>query len=246
MKKILITGAAGGIGQTLVKHLMTRYELLAVDQSFEAVDDSIFQTTDTKVLDLNQANSWEGLLDEVDFVIHLAANRSPQAAFDDLIQPNYFMPYYLFEAARKANKLQRIIYASSSHAAANYPVNKQIKVSDEPRPTSYYGVSKLFMEDLANYFAYHYQIESIGIRIGSYKEENQVRPLKSNQFSKMLDYRDFNHLIDCCLTADLSQPAIVINGVSNNAITRLDLESARQLVDYQPTYDAFDPYGMSK
>lgn len=248
MKRILITGAAGTIGRALVQHLKSSYELLAVDQGFEGVEAGLYQGIETRALDLDEENSWNGLLDGIDVVIHLAGEPSPEATFEALIQPNYYIPYYLFEAATQAKSLQRIIYASSIHSTGNYPVDMQIKVGDEPRPTSYYGISKLFMEHLANYYAHNHQVESIGIRIGNYIAENESVEFTGQvaQLAEILHYQDFNHLIDCCLEADLLQPTIVINGVSNHAMPRLDLESARQLVGYQPTYDAFEAYLNTK
>lgn len=244
MQTILITGANGTIGRALVKHLKTSYKLIAVDKAFDVTDTDLYNNVEIKVLNLDQAESWGNLFEGVDYIIHLAGNPSPQATFDELVQPNFYIPHYLFENVTTAPHVKRIIYASSIHAAANYPLDRQIKVDDTPRPTSYYGISKLYMEHLANYYAYHFQIESIGIRIANYVGEDETIEWEHqvSQLAEILDYKDFNHLIDCCLTAQIQEPAIVINGISNHAIPRLDLETARQLVNYQPSYDAFSEY----
>ena len=77
MDKIMITGASGNIGKVLVNHLKKSYELTLVDINFYDVRPELLKGTIVKELDLTVSENWEGLLEGIDYVIHLAGNPSP-------------------------------------------------------------------------------------------------------------------------------------------------------------------------
>ena len=83
MTTIMITGASGNIGRILADHLKESYELTLVDIHFHNVDPALLEGTIVKKLDLTVAGNWDGLLEGIDYVIHLAGNPSPDAIFDD-------------------------------------------------------------------------------------------------------------------------------------------------------------------
>lgn len=244
MEKILITGAGGTIGQAVTKYLQTDYQLTIVDTDLSKFNQNELNNVIFIEKDLDQADVFLSLLEGIDYVIHLAGNPDNKAEFEELIEPNFYIPHYLFKAAANATQLKRIVYASSIHASGNYPSDMQVKVSDTPRPTGYYGASKLFMEAIANYYAYEHGVQSIGIRIGNYLEDIDSYEWGGTveELAQILTAEDFNQLISCCLQADLHEPAIVVNGLSNHTFPRLDLESARHQLGYQPSYNAFEAF----
>lgn len=249
MSKILITGATGNIGENLVKHLKPNHDLILVNRTFDDSDPSLLEGTDVRELDLVEQDSWEGLLDGVDYIIQLAGQADATAGFyESLLDLNYKLPYNLFEAASKSDTLKRVIYASSIHASDGYPKNVQVKVSDVPRPADLYGVSKVYAEALASYFAFEKGVESIGLRIGDYKgDDSEFDPDTDwNGLAMYLSNDDMCHLIDCCLNAELKEPALVVNGISNNSFLRLDIDQARVAIGYQPKDDAFKKAGLIK
>jgi hypothetical protein len=59
-----------------------------------------------------------------------------------------------------------------------------------------------------------------------------------------LSNRDFAHLFERGLQADSSQwpqPAIIVNGVSNNTGMKWNLDATRRYLGYQPQDDVMDP-----
>lgn len=247
MAKILITGATGTIGTQLTRHLMKKHHLTLVDINFSEFPEELRDGTNVVKADLIDPKSWVGLLDDIEVVIQLAGEPSPDATFyGDLLEMNYKLPHNLFEEAKKATSLKRIIFASSIHAVeAYYPYSMQVKATDMFRPADLYGVSKVYLEALAAYHAYINGIESIGIRIADYKASPDELKIDANK-NEMATYfsaRDMNHLIDCCLEAELTEPFLLINGISNNTFNRLSFDEARIHLNYQPKDNAFKMNG---
>lgn len=243
MSKILITGATGTIGTNLTKHYKGKHELILVDIDFDSFPEELKKGVEIKQRDLTEPSAWDGLLNGVDYVIQLAGNPDPDADFyDELVGLNYVLPQNLYKEALKAPELKRIIFASSIHASDAYPDNVQVKTTDQVRPDDLYGVSKAYLEALASYYAFKKGIESIGIRIGDYKaDDSELDP--DSDFNGMAMYfsaKDMNHLMDCCLDATLEEPYLLVNGLSNNTFPRLDIDSARVKLGYQPQDNAFE------
>ncbi|GAA0356241.1 NAD-dependent glucose-6-phosphate dehydrogenase Azf [Alkalibacterium iburiense] len=242
MTKILITGATGTIGKNLTRHLKDKYDLVLADIDFSDFPDDLKENAKIVEADLSKLEEWNGLLDGVDYVIQLAGNPDPEADFyEDLVELNYFLPQNLYYKAAESS-VKRIIFASSIHASDAYPDNVQVKTTDQVRPDDLYGVSKAYLEALASYYAFKKGIESIGIRIGDYKSDDSELG-EDTDLRGMAAYfsaRDMNHLIDCCLEATLDEPYLLVNGLSNNTFPRLDIESARVKLGYEPKDNAFE------
>ncbi|WP_225743152.1 NAD(P)-dependent oxidoreductase [Marinilactibacillus sp. Marseille-P9653] len=243
MTRILITGATGTIGTNLVKHLKTDYDLVLADVDFSDFPSELKEGSKMIEEDLTILENWENVLDGVDYVIQLAGNPDAEANFyEGLLDLNYKLPQNLYQTAEKTESVKRIIFASSIHASDAYPKNVQVKTSDPIRPDDLYGVSKVFLEGLASYYAFKKGIESIGIRIGDYKSPGEGVDPEADLYSRgsYFSYKDMNHLIDCCLKAELEEPYLLVNGVSNNTFPRLDIDQARVKLGYQPQVNAFE------
>jgi hypothetical protein len=55
----------------------------------------------------------------------------------------------------------------------------------------------------------------------------------------VVTHGDLSHLFDCCLNGAPDVSFAVVNGISRNRHLRMDLESTRRLVGYEPQDDAF-------
>ncbi|APZ48492.1 nucleoside-diphosphate sugar epimerase [Jeotgalibaca sp. PTS2502] len=242
MANILISGASGNIGTVLTEYLKDKHTLTLVDVDFTDFPDHLKNVSHLKEIDLTVPDNVTGLLDGIDYVIHLAGDPRPDAEFyDSLLDLNYKVPHNMFkEAVKEDSSVKRTIFASSVHAIGGYPENVQVKTSDYPHPEDLYGVSKVYMEALASYHAYKYGKEFIGIRVGGFDSDISPGVANADGLATHLSKGDMCHLIDCCLTADLKQPFLLVNGVSNNRFPRMDISQAYFDIGYEPKDDAFE------
>lgn len=228
-RTILLTGAAGGLG-TLMRGLLPAYgyELRLLDvRRIEGEPDAI-------TADLGDKKALREAVRGVDAVIHLAGI-SLESSFDKILRANIEGTYNLYEAAREEG-VSRVVFASSNHAVGFTPR----PVGDDPligvdaprRPDTFYGLSKSFGEDLAQFYWDKHGIETVSVRIGScFLEPSSVRML-----SVWMSPGDGARLFHAALTASAVGHAVVYGSSAN---TRLwwDLSSARAL-GYEPQDDS--------
>ncbi|TGV43279.1 NAD(P)-dependent oxidoreductase, partial [Mesorhizobium sp. M2D.F.Ca.ET.160.01.1.1] len=84
-------------------------------------------------------------------VVHLAAYPE-EAPWETIFPLNYALTYAVLEAARRAG-VRRVVFASSVQAVGFHPIEKTINHTVRPRPSGYYGVSKVMGEALASLYA---------------------------------------------------------------------------------------------
>jgi nucleoside-diphosphate-sugar epimerase len=190
-------------------------------------------------LDVANLNACRVACQDMDAVVHLAADPSPEAEFyDSLLENNVKGVFNVFQAAKEAG-CRRVVYASSAHAVAGYPHDRPIPADAPVRPLNMYGATKCFGEAVAHYFAFAEDLPSIAIRIGAYHAPwIEADPSPAN-LTAYVSARDLNQLIVRCLEAPAELRFAVVNGQSNNRVSRLDLSSTRELLGYEPQDDAF-------
>lgn len=230
MKRILVTGAAGGIGTYLRKLLKPIYpELMLSDLKAPPdlePDERFIQA------DLTKPHEIEAACQGVDGVVHLGGH-SVEGPWETILSANIIGCYNLFEAARKGG-VKRIVFASSNHAMGFYPRSTTIPTAVVPRPDSRYGVSKLFGEGLGALYAYKHGIGVVSLRIGNVND----KPIDVRRLSIWISPDDLVKLI----RIGLERPGIVYEvmyGVSDNARSWYDNSRAAEL-GYRPEGRAED------
>ena len=230
MKKILVTGAAGGIGSRLRKLLKGIYPNirwsdirkpadLAADETFIAAD-------------LSQMAQVEKIVAGVDGVVHLGGH-STEGPWDAILQANIIGCYNMFEAAYRAN-VKRVVFASSNHTVGFYPRSQKIGVDLRVRPDSRYGVSKAFGEALGALYAYKHGMSVTCLRIGNFGDA----PIDQRRLAIWLKPDDLVQLI----RIGLEHPDITFEtfyGASNNEAAWWDNSNARRF-GYKPQGKAED------
>jgi UDP-glucuronate 4-epimerase len=155
--KCIVTGAAGFIGSHLSERLAALgHEAVGVDCFAPYYDPSLKEANARDLaargirverLDL-AADPLGALVADADVVFHLAAQPGISAAtpFEDYLRNNLVATHRLIEAVAAAPRPAYLVNASTSSVYGYYASEGEESV---PRPTSYYGVTKLGAEALA-------------------------------------------------------------------------------------------------
>jgi uronate dehydrogenase len=230
-KRLLLTGAAGGLGRVLRPRLKAYCDVLRLsdlaDLGTAAAGEELSQVP------LQDRAAVHGLLDGVDAVVHLGGV-SVEAAFDPILQANIVGTYNLDEAARK-HGVTRVLFASSNHVTGFYRQDEVIDTHAPPRPDGLYGLSKAFGENLARFYFDRYGIETACLRIGS----SFAEPKDRRMLATWMSFDDLERLVMSCLTAPLVGYSVVY-GMSNNRTQWWDNTKAKHL-GYVPQ-DSSEPF----
>jgi uronate dehydrogenase len=230
-RRLLLTGAAGGLGRELrarLKRYCTTLRLSDIaDLGAAGVGEECVQ------LDLADAGGVLDLLQGVDAVVHMGGVSTEQP-WAPILAANIVGIYNLYEAARKQG-VRRVLFASSNHVTGFYRQDQVIDADAPPRPDGLYGLSKAFGEDVGRLYFDRYGIETLVMRIGSSFPE----PRDRRMLATWMSYDDLERLVVCGLTAPVVGWS-VIYGISDNRTAFYDNTKARH-IGYRPQ-DSSDAY----
>jgi uronate dehydrogenase len=222
--RLLLTGAAGGLGRELRRRLPAHCETLRLSDL--APLDAAGAGEEVVQADLADAAAVLALLEGVEAVIHLGGVSTEQP-WEAILPANIVGTYNVYESARR-HGIRRIVFASSNHVTGFYRQDQVLAAGAAPRPDSLYGLSKAFGEDLAQFYFDRHGIETVSVRIGSSFPE----PRDRRMLASWLSYDDLERLVLAALTAPVVGHS-VIYGVSANPRTWYDNTPARH-VGYVP------------
>lgn len=249
MTKILITGMSGLIGRIARQQLQENYTLSALNRS------DVPGVPCTRA-DLADFNAIRPAFDNIHTVVHLAANASGGASWEELHQANVVGTYNVFEAARQAG-VQRVIYASSGSTVAGWEQEEPYRALAEgryeeagtswpmlthespTRPLGIYGATKVWGEALARHFTDTTDLSIICLRIGHVTRDN--RPNSSRDYSIWLSHRDIGQMIEKCVAAPATVKYDIFFVVSNNKWSYRDVSHPAAAVGYA-AQDAAEDY----
>jgi uronate dehydrogenase len=206
-KRILLTGAAGGLGKVLRDRIKAWADVVRLsdlaDLGPAREGEEIVQC------DLADKAAVMAMMEGVDAVLHFGGI-SVEAPFDDILQANIVGTANLYEAVHKAG-VRRVVFASSNHAIGFYKTTDMIDADDPTRPDTMYGVSKCFGESLSRYYYDRFGIETVCIRIGS----SFPVPASARMLVTYLSYDDLVEALRCSLmTARVGHT--ILFGMSDN------------------------------
>ncbi|MFC2969361.1 NAD-dependent epimerase/dehydratase family protein [Acidimangrovimonas pyrenivorans] len=188
MKRLLITGAAGGLGRAMRDRLAPLAETLRLSDVAEI--GPARANEEIVPCELGDDEAVLRLVEGCDGIVHFGGV-SVERPFDQILNANIVGLYNLYEAAR-AHGLPRILFASSNHTIGFYPQDRRLAASDPVKPDSLYGVSKCFGEAIASMYHDKFGQETLIVRIGSCFE----RPKNRRMLSTWLSADDFARLIE--------------------------------------------------
>jgi uronate dehydrogenase len=230
-QRLLLTGAAGGLGRVLRPRLKRYCESLRLTDI--APLDAAQPGEECVQMDLADAAAAHKLLQGVDAVVHLGGVSTEQP-WEPILAGNIVGVYNLYEAARKSG-VKRVIFASSNHVMGFWRQDQVVDADSAPRPDGLYGLSKAFGEDVARLYWDRFGIETLVVRIGSSFPE----PADRRMLATWLSYDDLERLVVAGLTAPVVGWS-VIYGISDNATAFYDNTKARH-IGYRPR-DSADAY----
>ena len=229
--RLLLTGAAGGLGRELRTRLKAHCGVLRSSDIAALGEPGAGEELMPAALE--DAAAVHALCEGVDAVVHLGGV-SVEGPFEPILQANIVGLYNLYEAARK-HQVKRIVFASSNHVTGFYRQDQVIDPTKPMRPDGHYGLSKAFGENLAQFYFDRYGLETVSLRIGS----SFPAPRDRRMLATWLSYDDLERLV----LASLRAPVVghsVIYGMSDNPTTWWDNTPARH-IGYRPL-DSAEPF----
>ena len=171
--KILITGAAGGIGSTLGYLLYKRgNDLILVDNLRNGYEENLIINGETfgrfYNMDINSDPFHELVDNEIpDAIVHLAAITSLpdcEVNYRECIRCNVEGTASVLGAARKSG-IEKIIFASTSAVYENTPLGEGgFLESDDINPRLFYSLSKKMSEEICMSFSENYGMNITTLR----------------------------------------------------------------------------------
>ncbi|CAN5386845.1 NAD(P)-dependent oxidoreductase [soil metagenome] len=218
--RLLLTGAAGGLGKVLRERLGQYAKALRISDIAPMAPAAA--NVEAVQCDLADAGAVDALVAGCDAIVHLGGI-SVEGPFEPILQANIVGLYHLYEAARK-HGVKRIVFASSNHVTGFYRQDEVIDATMPVRPDGNYGLSKAFGENLAQFYFDRWGVETVSVRIGSSFPE----PADRRMLATWLSYDDLERLFVACLNAPVVRHSIIY-GMSDNVGSWWDNTPARHI-----------------
>ena len=228
---LLMTGAAGGLGQAMRPRLKANCAVLRLSDVSPMAPAQAGE--EVVQADLADADAVKALVAGCQAIVHFGGISTEQP-WASILQANIIGLYNLYEAAR-IHGVKRIVFASSNHVMGFYRQSEVVDALSPPKPDGLYGVSKAFGEDLSRMYFERYGIETACVRIGSCLPE----PKDRRMLASWISHDDMHRLITACLTTQVLGHSIVY-GTSDNSVSWYDNRLAHH-IGYRPkdSADAF-------
>lgn len=230
--RVLVTGAAGGVGSALWPQLRAEFDLRLFDR--DAIVDAPSEV-EVVVGDVTDHDDLRAAMSGVAAVVHLAGNRFATAPWAELVQPNIVGVQTVLAAAEQAG-VTRVVLASSCHASGGYDAQRVRRVDPAwlPRPCCPYGVSKVFAETAGRWFAEHTELQVLSLRLGAV---SQV-PYSAIGVPFWLSLGDLFRIVSGALHTTVKSGTYLAG--SANARDRWNLEPGERDLGFVPLDDSAD------
>ncbi|HCS43117.1 MAG TPA: NAD-dependent dehydratase [Pseudomonas sp.] len=206
--RLLLTGAAGGLGKVLRERLRPFTRILRLSDVAEMAP-ARDESEEVRPCDLADKQAVYDLVAGVDAIVHFGGV-SVERSFEEILGANICGVFHIYEAARRHN-VRRVVFASSNHVIGFHKQDQRLDAHSQRRPDGYYGLSKCYGEDMASFYFDRYGIETVSLRIGSSYSE----PKNRRMMSTWLSFNDLTQLLERALyTPDVGHT--VVYGVSDN------------------------------
>jgi uronate dehydrogenase len=227
---VLLTGAAGRIGQALLPEFQQRHNLRTLDRQPVPGDPHAI------IADLTDAAALKAAMAGIEVVVHLAATPNEQPFLDQLVPNNIIGVHNIYQAAVETG-VRRVVFASTVQTVLGYK-DQRIDVTDPVRPSSIYGATKVFGEALGRYYHDQRGLEVVCARLGAFQPYEKIPKIGNREWFRQLwlspgDAIQFFH--KAVEARNISFAVVFVT--SKTASESFSLRATRDLLGYNPVDD---------
>jgi len=228
---ILITGAAGHIGQALCGFLAGHgFQLRGFDRRpCDGVHEQVLG-------DIEDLPALRAAARGADAVVHLAARPDNADFATQLVPANVIGLYNILEAARLEG-VGRIILAGSFRAGG-LPARREPLAAADRSPEDPYGLTKLWAEDMGRMYAQRYGLSVLVVRLGwVLRNTGELRDMERMPAGRdyFLSHGDLRRFFLAALGAERAATFEVLYAVSHpGATTAFDVAPAARAIGFKP------------
>ncbi len=230
-RSVLITGARGRIGRCLTDALQDRYTLRLHNRTPET-EPAGFEHVTAVLADYDEVRP---MVDGIDTIVHLAANPSVQAPWEDILSDNIIATRNVLEAAKEAG-VRRVIFASSNHSMgmADRDGHWPVYVTQPVRPDSHYGASKVIGEVHGRYYYDAFGLEFISLRIGWFTDRESIVKRQDHSILRAMwiGPKDMVNVVTGAIETNV--PFGIYYAISENPDRRWDITNTIIDLGYRP------------
>jgi nucleoside-diphosphate-sugar epimerase len=236
MKRVLLTGAAGGVGSALRKYAAGRYDFVFLDRVPTPGEPGAL------VGELEDLESLKNAAAGCEAMVHLGGCPGDKDFMSVLLPSNIIGGYHAFEAARRAG-VKRMVFASTLQVDNGWREQRPLKPGLPRFPTNLYGVTKCFGEDLGRVYSSNFGLSVICLRFGWVAVDGKRDRMINKETGQPT--RIAVTVLDCC---EVICRSIDVEGVSyevlpvfsRNGASAYDLSPLKAVLGYEPQDDALE------
>ena len=150
LDRLLLTGAAGGLGKVLRERLRPYADVLRLSDIAAHGAGRRRRTKKSCPATCPTRRRSMRCVAGCDAIVHLGGV-SVERPFEEILEANIKGVFHIYEAARR-HGVKRVVFASSNHVIGFYKQGEHIDADAARRPDGYYGLSKSFGEDVAQFY----------------------------------------------------------------------------------------------
>ncbi len=206
--RIVVTGARGRIGRTVIPYLAARHEVVGIDVRAPRRGPVLRADLSRRPGRLLRAvgrrrSRWQRAFDGADAVLHLAAVVSPASTWSEVLESNIKVTWNVLEEAA-ARRIPRVVFASSLWSVTKLLEERgRAGLPEDPQllgPTCPYGLSKGVGEMAGHVFVDTGRLRTfVAVRIGIFHRQTP----KADPFGVHVRPEELNELLRDSLEGDL-------------------------------------------